>query len=318
MKSAGNPRLPTGWSGARVAEVIAHYETQSEEDAVAEDEAALSDPGQTVMVIPTRLVPAVRELLASSSTYAYASALRAAVDKYRFPTVTYDFEKEQEVCHADMVGVETYIGIQLRAQGPKVVEYGLANVLYWGYANSPGRRAHRVERFVKNVTEREINDFISVTGPNNTPGLLEIRRIGLPEFGGLSFVSKIMMFLDPQRYPVLDMKIAESFSQAAEFPPLEGLVFRKRVDFGKRADTQIKINRKNESVYEIWASWCRDTAASVNAESGSSEKGIRAVDVERAMFALADSCDRTEAWRLLRGPCDEGRADQVRDAETAE
>ena len=44
MKSSGNSRLPEGWSETRVAEVIAHYETQSEDEAVAEDEAALSEP----------------------------------------------------------------------------------------------------------------------------------------------------------------------------------------------------------------------------------------------------------------------------------
>ena len=60
---ANKPALPEGWSAARVADVIAHYQTQSEDEAVAEDEAALSRPGQTVMVIPTSLVPAVRKLL---------------------------------------------------------------------------------------------------------------------------------------------------------------------------------------------------------------------------------------------------------------
>ena len=130
MKSAGNPRLPERWSEARVADVIAHYETQSEDEAVAEDEAALSDPGQTVMVIPTRLVPAVRELLASTCTY--ASALRAAIEKYRFPTVTYDFQEERELCHGDMVAVERYIQALLRARESEAVKEGLANVLYWG------------------------------------------------------------------------------------------------------------------------------------------------------------------------------------------
>ncbi len=61
--AVNKPALPEGWSDARVADVIAHYQTQSEDEAVAEDEAALSRPGQTVMVIPTGLVPAVRELL---------------------------------------------------------------------------------------------------------------------------------------------------------------------------------------------------------------------------------------------------------------
>jgi hypothetical protein len=47
-----------------VKKVLAHYESQSEEEAVAEDEAAFDVPGQTVMEVPTELVPVVRELIA--------------------------------------------------------------------------------------------------------------------------------------------------------------------------------------------------------------------------------------------------------------
>ena len=36
------PRFPEGWDESRVAELIAHYEGQSDEEAVAEDEAAIS------------------------------------------------------------------------------------------------------------------------------------------------------------------------------------------------------------------------------------------------------------------------------------
>jgi hypothetical protein len=43
---------------------LAHYEEQTEAEAVAEDEAAFEDRTQTVMEIPTELVPAVRELIA--------------------------------------------------------------------------------------------------------------------------------------------------------------------------------------------------------------------------------------------------------------
>ena len=42
--AVNKPALPEGWSDARVADVIAHYQTQSEDEAVAEDEAALSRP----------------------------------------------------------------------------------------------------------------------------------------------------------------------------------------------------------------------------------------------------------------------------------
>ena len=57
-------KFPPGWDKARVQRVLTHYEEQTEEEAVAEDEAAFADPTEAVMGIPWELVPAVRELLA--------------------------------------------------------------------------------------------------------------------------------------------------------------------------------------------------------------------------------------------------------------
>ena len=59
------PRFPEGWDEGRVAELIAHYEGQSDEEAVAEDEAVMSGSGRTIMEVPTDLVPAVRDLIAN-------------------------------------------------------------------------------------------------------------------------------------------------------------------------------------------------------------------------------------------------------------
>jgi hypothetical protein len=59
-----NSKFPPGWDDDRVQRVLAHYETQSEGEAVAEDEAAFETPGQTVMEVPSELVPTVRELIA--------------------------------------------------------------------------------------------------------------------------------------------------------------------------------------------------------------------------------------------------------------
>ena len=56
--------FPPGWDEDRVRRVLAHYEEQTEEEAVAEDEAALEDNTQTLMEVPNDLVPAVRELIA--------------------------------------------------------------------------------------------------------------------------------------------------------------------------------------------------------------------------------------------------------------
>ena len=56
--------FPPGWDAERVKRVLAHYESQSEEETVAEDEAAFEGLGQTVMEVPTEIVPAIRELIA--------------------------------------------------------------------------------------------------------------------------------------------------------------------------------------------------------------------------------------------------------------
>jgi len=56
--------FPPGWDESRVRKVLDHYEKQTEDEAVAEDEAAFEDSGQTFMEIPDELVPEVRELIA--------------------------------------------------------------------------------------------------------------------------------------------------------------------------------------------------------------------------------------------------------------
>lgn len=53
-----------GWDEEKVCRVFAHYEGQTEEEEVAEDEAAFEDQTQTIMEIPIDLVPIVRELIA--------------------------------------------------------------------------------------------------------------------------------------------------------------------------------------------------------------------------------------------------------------
>ncbi len=51
-------KFPSGWDLERVKRVIDYYESQSE------DEAAFEAPDQTVMEVPTELVPAIREMIA--------------------------------------------------------------------------------------------------------------------------------------------------------------------------------------------------------------------------------------------------------------
>jgi hypothetical protein len=56
--------FPPGWDHARVRRVLEHYESQTDEEALAEDEAAFESTTHTAMEVPVDLVPAVRELIA--------------------------------------------------------------------------------------------------------------------------------------------------------------------------------------------------------------------------------------------------------------
>ena len=62
MKKEVKNQFPPGWDEARVRDVIEYYENQTEDEAVAEDEAAFAD--STMMAVPPPLVPEVRELIA--------------------------------------------------------------------------------------------------------------------------------------------------------------------------------------------------------------------------------------------------------------
>jgi hypothetical protein len=56
-------KFPDGWDEGRTQRVLGHYEGQTEDEAVAEDEAGI-ESSETVMNVPRNLVPKVRELIA--------------------------------------------------------------------------------------------------------------------------------------------------------------------------------------------------------------------------------------------------------------
>jgi len=61
-------KFPPGWDEERVRRILAHYEEQTEEEALAEDEAAFENRTQTFIEVPNDLVPVVRELIAKHQT----------------------------------------------------------------------------------------------------------------------------------------------------------------------------------------------------------------------------------------------------------
>ncbi len=57
-------KFPLDWDEQRVRQTIEHYDRQSEDEAVAEDEAAFDSKEQAFVQVPLELLPLVRELIA--------------------------------------------------------------------------------------------------------------------------------------------------------------------------------------------------------------------------------------------------------------
>jgi len=76
---------PAGWNEVRVRKLLLHYETQTEDEAMAEDEAAFRRRDQTVMVVPKTLVPKITRMIATEGLRKQSGSRRpnkrAALDR---------------------------------------------------------------------------------------------------------------------------------------------------------------------------------------------------------------------------------------------
>ena len=170
-----------------------------------------------------------------------------------------------------MVEVEAVIAGQLRSQEVVSTKHGLANILYWGYAQI-GYRRNRVNDFMNNVLNHHILDFQALINEDNVPTMMEVHRICMPQYSGISFISKILMFLNPGAYCVLDKQLTQLRTPGSP-KILNELTFRQ-------TETRIRITNHNEAVYNGWRNEC--SAISQLYFQGN----YRVVDVERGFFNL--------------------------------
>jgi len=206
-----------------------------------------------------------------SLTPAQVAQLHDAITGYTFPAVYFDFDIDKEIAAQTMTAVETVIATQLRANAALMVKFGLANVLYWGYAQI-GYRGKRVNDFMDNVTEQHITAFQRLITADVVPALVQIKNIRLPQYSGMSFISKILMFLHPKTYCVLDKQLAKLRTPGSP-KILNDLVFGEN-------ETQIRITSHNEAIYNGWRNEC--AAISQIYFQGT----YRVVDIERGFFTL--------------------------------
>jgi hypothetical protein len=56
-------RLPKGWTQEKIRKLAEHHDNLTEDEQAAEIEAGLAEENQTVMVVPTELVPELLKLI---------------------------------------------------------------------------------------------------------------------------------------------------------------------------------------------------------------------------------------------------------------
>ena len=242
----------------------------------------------------------------------YGALLCKALGRYSFPPVTFDFESERERRHGvearpheAMRRVEQCVSDLLRSPDARAVRDGLSNVLYWGWAQKPGLQRARVHKFrdMMKPSDPRVVRFMNFVHsmPRSSQSAAEqlraLEQLKLSQFSQMPFTTKILMFLHPNRFAVLDLKIARVAKQC-RFPLMQEL----KIYMSNTDSARIPITRANAARYERWVRWCQGIAERVNGITGAPCRDLRAVDVERAVFSLADLGRTGDARRLLTGP----------------
>ena len=183
-----------------------------------------------------------------------------------------------------MIPVENTIRNYLISGNINNVMDGLSNILYWGYAQI-GYRDTRIKRFRSEVSNKQLHDAASLFRQDHNLDLLQIKKIRLPQFSGMSFVSKILMFLDPDNYVILDRQILK-MNQV----PISTVL--KEISFGDR-ENQIRISKHNNRVYLNWCRRCSEISELYF--NGT----YRATDIERGFFTLIQKNKVKQAASIL-------------------
>jgi hypothetical protein len=207
---------------------------------------------------------------------AFDTSLVEAIRAYQYPAVTYDFAAGRECAFGSMIDLEQFLNTLLFSVDPRHLKDGLSGIIFWGFYRV-GFRDRRVNVFRSEVSDAQLLRAREVFSALEGTGLVSLKRIELPQFSNMAFLTKLRMFLDPEHFCVLDRKIASLSPLAVQL---------------KRQKTSIPVNAHNELVYKWWIDRCSSLASRL-------PHGTRPVDVERGLFQLIDSGRLAHAEELL-------------------
>ncbi|WP_334107406.1 hypothetical protein [Methylobacillus sp.] len=208
------------------------------------------------------------------------SDLQTSILGYTFPSVYFDFTTNTAI-NADTIGVvETHIRSLLTSSNTQDIEHGLANIIYWGNANA-GYQTYRVNKFRNKITTNQLQQFQALVSGGAIPTLKSISLLKMPQFSGISFISKIIAFLDPQNHCVLDLLLSR-LNNTNHGKALNSL----------KTTTQIGVTKSNSLAYYAWCKEC--ITISQTYYNGT----YRAVDIERGFFNLVQQGELPYAQQI--------------------
>lgn len=196
------------------------------------------------------------------------NTLERSIRAYSFPAIYFDFASNVAKNAGNMRSLETIIHNMLTSKKQQQVKYGLANIIYWGNANA-GYQKNRTCKFLNNVTAAQLQKFQIIVANQKMLSLRAIKKIGMPQYSGISFISKILMFLDPQQYCVLDRQIAKLANHSGT-----------KAIHNLKINTQLPVTIHNCKIYDQWCNECQKISNQYY--SGK----YRVVDIERGFFEL--------------------------------
>jgi len=203
--------------------------------------------------------------------------------EYDFPCRLFDFETESEISFTNYRDLENHLRMLLFSPQLQKVKDGLSNVLYWGFYRI-GYGKIRLKSFRDNISKSQLETFSDLIRSDRFDAI-NIKKIGMPQFSGFSFVSKILMFSNPLKYVVLDKKIMELRDSNNLENPLSNIPYTKN-------DSGIRITQKSQKYYLKWCNLCIFIAS-----QNTSEK--IAADIERELFKMVETNRISEGRQII-------------------
>lgn len=217
-----------------------------------------------------------------SLTKTQVSDLGDAIKAYKFPVVYFDFKTGKQVVATSMSKCEKVIKKQLLSTNLLDVKDGLSNIIYWGNATA-GYRGFRVDQFRGMVSTAQLQSFQELVKGGSVPSLKKIKDLKMSGYSGISFISKILMFLNPTTHCVLDLQLT-SLGSTSGSKAIDNIKF----------NTQIPITKNNMNEYDNWRNECFEIS---KLYFGSV---YRAVDIERGFFSLIQASKKKLAQDIYR------------------